>query len=344
MPSLSMIDTIRDMIRDRNLLIAEEDILIPTMYDHPWTPPDGFLCLYESFFNASALWFPLPKLLIEYCDRRLIAISQLTHAAVRNIVTVLTLAAEIGRSVNCLEFEEIVQFKRKGPHWTWTRPPPNKIDKLLVLKERREQNWPELLKQKRTGVLNVLTQVDSIFHSLLSVPIFFAFQKTENRGLLREYDPTLDFVDKLAYTLYAEELVRVVSHINFMATRLEKTELKIIKLTSEVEALKGKLDRQRNEKDAEILLLKEENEKLKAAGTDVVQRTVQTMIGKALSEMRIRYEGRLNHLHQCSVDAKEVNRLNSLINQVNYSLELYAGLKADGIAVPGRRMKNSWPT
>ncbi|KFK39145.1 hypothetical protein AALP_AA3G206000 [Arabis alpina] len=129
-----------------------------------------------------------------------------------------------------------------------------------------------------------------------------------------------------------------------MVTRLEKTELRIVKLTSEVEALKGKLDRQveismemteeaenargrekvagnklgilrdqlereRNEKDAKILLLKKENEKLKAAGEDIVQRTVQTMIGKALSEMRIRYEGRLDHLHQCSVDAEEIEKL-----------------------------------
>ncbi|KFK41253.1 hypothetical protein AALP_AA2G105200 [Arabis alpina] len=159
-----------------------------------------------------------------------------------------------------------------------------------------------------------------------------------------------------------------------MATRLEKTELRIVKQTSEVEALKGKLDRQvqiskemteevesargrekaasnklgmlhdqlereRNEKDAEILLLKGENEMLKAARMDVIQRTVQTMIGKALSEMRIRYGGRLDHRHQCLVDAEEINRLNSLINQVNYSLELYASLKADGIVVPEEKIE-----
>ncbi|KFK23191.1 hypothetical protein AALP_AAs51542U000200 [Arabis alpina] len=103
------------------------------------------------------------------------------------------------------------------------------------------------------------------------------------------------------YTLYAEELVRAISQVNFMATRLDKTELKIVKLTSEVETLKKKLDRQveisqemteetgnargpekttgnkiamlhdqlereRNKNDAEILFLKEENEKLKTAG------------------------------------------------------------------------------
>ncbi|KFK45106.1 hypothetical protein AALP_AA1G345100 [Arabis alpina] len=194
------------------------------------------------------------------------------------------------------------------------------------------------------------------------------------QGHLRQYDPSLDFGDKPVYTLFAEELIRAVSHVSFMATRLEKTEMRIVKLSTEVGDLKEKLDRQveiskemtgeaenargrlkeagnrlgmlrdqleleRNERDAEILLLKEENEKLKDVGSDVVLRTVQTMIDKALGEMRIRYEGRLNHLHQCSIDAEEVNRLNSLINQVNYSLELYAGLRADGIDIPEEKIE-----
>ncbi|KFK34662.1 hypothetical protein AALP_AA5G175200 [Arabis alpina] len=176
------------------------------------------------------------------------------------------------------------------------------------------------------------------------------------QGHLRQYNPALDFADKPVYTLYAEELVRDVSHVNFMATRLAKTELRTIKLTSEVETLKGQLDRQveismemteeaesargrakeagnklgmlrdqlereRNERDAEILLLKEENKKLKAAGLDVVQKTVQTTISKALS------------------DAEEDNHLNSLINQVNYSLELYASLRADGIDVTEEKIE-----
>ncbi|KFK22891.1 hypothetical protein AALP_AAs71746U000100 [Arabis alpina] len=453
-PTLSTADTIRDMIRGRNLLIAEEDILVPTTYDRPWTPPDGFL----SYARGNSEYHYRPNL-----------------------------TAEIGRSVNCLDFEEMVQFKRKGPYWTCTRPPPESIDNLLlVLKKRGEQNWLELLEQRAQrcsqrvntcnfsfGSSNVSAReiANSGGLSRLNLPLAllcpYTFRIPKDRkprskkaktqvekmvkperkvvkytgeqvqrthgpgsaskydkkagkraietsslkpssaitpakrqrggtfgkgvgkghvnmrsklielassGYLRQYDPTLDFVDKPVYTLYAEELIRAVSHVNFMATRLEKTELRIIKLTSEVEALKGKLDRQveiskemteeadsargrekvagnklgmlrdqlereRNEKDAQILLLKGENEKLKAVGMDVVQRTIQTMIGKALSEMRIRYEGRLDYLYQCSVDAEEVNRLNFLINQVNYSLELYAGLRVDRIAVPEEKIE-----
>ncbi|KFK29567.1 hypothetical protein AALP_AA7G151500 [Arabis alpina] len=429
MSSQSTVDTIRDMIRDRGLLIVEEDILVPTTYDRPWTPPDGFLCLYESFFNASALWFPLPKLLIEYCDRRLIAISQLTHAAVRNIVTVLTLAAEIGRSVSCLEFEEMVQFKRKGrsgryySSWfprlglltgvgskSWLNLPlaPLRPFTLRVPKDRKPRSKkakaqsgtmvkPERKVVKYTGTPmsgsvpkydkkagkrvvdssslkpssvivpakkqrgesfgkgvgkgNVNRRSKSIEPASSGIPTMGGgIEETEDpstfdfefffkgygkhicdvpekcseflrcvQGHLRQYGPSLDFADKPVYTLFAEELVREAGNRLGM--------------------LRDQLERERNERDVEILLLKEENEKLKAAGSDVVLRTVQTMIGKALGEMRIRYEDRLDHLHQCSVDAKEVNRLNSLINQVNYSLELYAGLRADGIEIPEEKIE-----
>ncbi|KFK43831.1 hypothetical protein AALP_AA1G179200 [Arabis alpina] len=326
MPTLSTIDTIRDMIRGRNLLISEEDILIPTAYDRPWTPPDGFLCLYESFFNASALWFPLPKLLI--------AVSQLTHAAVRNIVTVLTLAAEI-----------------RSAALVCTHPPPHKIDNLLlVLKKHEEQNWPELLEQRaqrcsqrvNTGRFNLplaplrpftlripkdrkprskkaKAQVGTMVKPERKI---VKYTKTPMSGSVPKYDKKAGKRAVDSSSLKSSSAIvpskkqrgesfgkEAVSHVNFMATHLEKTELRIIKLTSEVEALKGKLDRQveismemteeaenargrlkeagnrlgmlrdqleceRNERDVEIHLLKKENEKLKAAGSDVVLRTV----------------------------------------------------------------------
>ncbi|KFK24579.1 hypothetical protein AALP_AAs45078U000900 [Arabis alpina] len=159
------------------------------------------------------------------------------------------------------------------------------------------------------------------------------------QGHLCQYDPALDFSDKPVYTLYAEELIRIDRAEDRRADlggrcpqREIGPEVEISKeMTEEAESARGRekaagnklgmlrdqLEHERNEKDAEILLLKGENEKLKAAGTDFVQRIVQTMISKAL----------------------KVNRLDSLINQVNYSLELYAGLKADGIAVPKEKIE-----
>lgn len=86
--------------------------LIPNSDQHPWSPPEGFIFLYESFFTASGLWFPLPTVLVDYCLYRKIVISQLNHAAICNFVSVLALSAEAGLDIDRRFFEEMSSFKR----------------------------------------------------------------------------------------------------------------------------------------------------------------------------------------------------------------------------------------
>ncbi|KAL0770191.1 hypothetical protein Bca101_035341 [Brassica carinata] len=69
---------------------------IPGEDERPWTVPDGWLCVYDFWFTEYHLWFPLPRLLLGYCDEHLIALAQLTPAAIRNIVTALFTAVDIG--------------------------------------------------------------------------------------------------------------------------------------------------------------------------------------------------------------------------------------------------------
>lgn len=87
-------------------------LLVPNSLQRPWTLMDGYVCLYESFFTDSGLWFPLPRLLVEYCVRRKITISQLTHAAIQNMVVILALAAEASFDVDCDSLEEKSRIKR----------------------------------------------------------------------------------------------------------------------------------------------------------------------------------------------------------------------------------------
>lgn len=100
---------------------------MPNSSQRPWDAPEGFLCLYESYFKDSGLWFPLPKLFVNYCFRRKIAISQLSHAAVRNIVGILTLAAELRVEVDTQSFEEMATIKRV----------PNNLCRLYVGKKSK---------------------------------------------------------------------------------------------------------------------------------------------------------------------------------------------------------------
>lgn len=56
--------------------------LIPSPEKRPWSPPFGYRCLYESYFeDDSKLWFPIPRLITAYVRRRGIAISQLKNGS-----------------------------------------------------------------------------------------------------------------------------------------------------------------------------------------------------------------------------------------------------------------------
>ncbi|KFK34342.1 hypothetical protein AALP_AA5G132700 [Arabis alpina] len=60
------------------------------------------------------MWFPIPRLVLEYCEARLVAPSQLTCASYRNICVILTMTAELGRSVSLAQLEEMVGIAKSG--------------------------------------------------------------------------------------------------------------------------------------------------------------------------------------------------------------------------------------
>ena len=84
----------------------------PNDDESPWTPPPGWMCLYEAFFTHSRLWFPLPRLLTSYAAARDIALTQFTSAAMRNVVAALVLGAEVGIDVDLRFFEELANISK----------------------------------------------------------------------------------------------------------------------------------------------------------------------------------------------------------------------------------------
>ncbi|KAF2616270.1 hypothetical protein F2Q70_00010273 [Brassica cretica] len=85
---------------------------IPGEDERPLTVPDGWLCVYDFWFTEYHLWFPLPRLLLVYCDEHLIALAQLTPAAIRNVVAALFTAADIGVHMSLCLFESIAHITR----------------------------------------------------------------------------------------------------------------------------------------------------------------------------------------------------------------------------------------
>lgn len=78
--------------------------------EKPWSAPPGWVCLYSLSFFQSRLWFPLPQLLTSYATNRDVAISQMSLAAIRNMVIALVRGAEVDADVYVEFFEMFSQM------------------------------------------------------------------------------------------------------------------------------------------------------------------------------------------------------------------------------------------
>ncbi|XP_023634633.1 meiosis-specific protein ASY2-like [Capsella rubella] len=137
-PTSSTVSSINEMLDVCGLGRSRVSILIPHKTQHPWTPPKGYICLYEMYFTRYRLWFPLPELLSQYTHRRKLAISQLAPASICNIVGILTLASEVGTRVPVMCFEEMTVLKKSRVAGNFTM---NMREKQNVIPGTRVSNF-----------------------------------------------------------------------------------------------------------------------------------------------------------------------------------------------------------
>ncbi|XP_010445319.1 PREDICTED: uncharacterized protein At3g60930, chloroplastic-like [Camelina sativa] len=120
-PSLCTSDTIAEMMRWCKM---PEGLVFrsPKPHERPWTPPAGFIALYEHYFTDCGLWFPLPEFLTRYCARRKIAISQLSVGGIRNAAGLAILGTDCGVEVDVHFLEEATRFTkvRGSPGYFYT--------------------------------------------------------------------------------------------------------------------------------------------------------------------------------------------------------------------------------
>ncbi|KAF8099309.1 hypothetical protein N665_0246s0011 [Sinapis alba] len=68
--------------------------LIPTEQERPWSPPVGYQCVYEAYFESDTkLWFPIPRLVTSYVSRRQVAISQFGNGSYHIAVALMELTS-----------------------------------------------------------------------------------------------------------------------------------------------------------------------------------------------------------------------------------------------------------
>ncbi|XP_019097506.1 PREDICTED: uncharacterized protein At3g60930, chloroplastic-like [Camelina sativa] len=115
--SLSSTKSVNDMLNSCGLFNNNVTILIPREDQRPWNPPEGYICLYEGYFDECRLLFPIPELISHYAQRRRIAICQFVPGAICNFMAALTVAAEVGVNIGVQCFEQLSSFKlSKSPH------------------------------------------------------------------------------------------------------------------------------------------------------------------------------------------------------------------------------------
>ena len=76
----------------------------------------GYVCAYQVFFEECGLRFPIPRLLIEFCDRLGLQFAQLCPNFVRQVMALLLLSKEAGISLDVNDLGRLVVAKRNSKH------------------------------------------------------------------------------------------------------------------------------------------------------------------------------------------------------------------------------------
>ncbi|XP_056842064.1 meiosis-specific protein ASY2-like isoform X3 [Raphanus sativus] len=110
LPTRSTFGSVRRLLK-RSKAIGVT-FIIPSKDQRPWSPPKGYQCVYESYFeNDTKLWFPIPRLVTAYTMRRGVALSQFLNGAWRLAVALMVIGAEAGAALSVRAFEELVSVK-----------------------------------------------------------------------------------------------------------------------------------------------------------------------------------------------------------------------------------------
>ncbi|KFK38732.1 hypothetical protein AALP_AA3G153200 [Arabis alpina] len=286
------------------------DIRIPRPHERPWSPPEGFLCLYECYFNHGGMWFPIPKLALEYCEARRVAPSQLTCASYRNICAILTMAAELGRSVNLAQLEEMVgidKFGDCGRFYASMRSgcmiltgghPMGPVPESDEMVERDEfLAFSVDLTRMVSNVNFMRTRYEGMLqknHELIM----------ENRGLKSRMKNM---------TIAAEEKV---GRILTLEQHNEELKVEAAKWEDEVQSMMG-------EKESIYHLAKSQMKRLRVSRSDTTTNFGEYAIEKVGTELREKVETKFEKIRRHIADSKKMNHISSTVGQIKAFLSFY---------------------
>ncbi|XP_019098315.1 PREDICTED: uncharacterized protein At3g60930, chloroplastic-like [Camelina sativa] len=109
-PSILSAESIAE-IRGSTGIPSEVEIRFPEAHESPENPPPGYCCVFEIFFSACGLSFPLPELIVKMMFELGFALAQMCPNFVRTVLCLQTLGEEFGYQLSLADFLQVYTVK-----------------------------------------------------------------------------------------------------------------------------------------------------------------------------------------------------------------------------------------
>ncbi|XP_024015055.1 meiosis-specific protein ASY2-like [Eutrema salsugineum] len=144
-PSSSVTPGAVQAVLEENGLPDQIVFIIPEAGDRPWDVPEGFLCVYLTYFTQCGLSLPIPSRLLGYCNRRGVALTQVMPASITNYVGFVTLCDELGEIPSSRLFEDLFSVNiHKSKEWFFAANAKPRKNIVTGAKPSKFNDWESL--------------------------------------------------------------------------------------------------------------------------------------------------------------------------------------------------------
>ncbi|XP_024010918.1 uncharacterized protein LOC112086240 [Eutrema salsugineum] len=132
-------------VLEENGLEDKVIFIVPEAGDRPWDVPEGFICIYLTYFMQCGLSFPILSRLLGYCNRRGVALTQVMPASITNYVGFVSLCDELGKTPTSRLFEDLFSVNiHKSKEWFFAANAKPKKNIVTGPKPSKFNDWESL--------------------------------------------------------------------------------------------------------------------------------------------------------------------------------------------------------
>ncbi|XP_024014446.1 uncharacterized protein LOC112088407 [Eutrema salsugineum] len=196
-------------VLEENGLSDQIALIIPEAGDRPWDVPEGFLCIYLTYFTQCGLSLPIPSRLLGYCNRRGVALTQVMLASITNYVGFVSLCEELGEIPTSRLFKDLFSVNiHKSKEWFFAANAKPKKNIVTGPKPSKFNDWESLYFYLEMNDLTV-SNSDIPTQSEWKIPIGRHLPSIIlNSGLTSEFEETFSEAGKRRWPEVWEEILQ----------------------------------------------------------------------------------------------------------------------------------------